>query len=308
MLWSGPFLFASTAFPRGIYFQPLKKLPKQKYMIAGTYHINDIARKIDRDKSTIIRWEQQGLVPVARRDSRGWRYYSHQEAEQLIALIRQSNYFQTSDASASKTNRFKKFTYGAVSAIVVFFVFNLITIGLGGSGTRVFAFTNQTSTMYTTVTAGILNIVSASSSNSFSGVNVSFSSQTSTASLGALRVSDARGSGAGWVVNLSGNDWKSGQDVMQLDYDGTGSNNDLGKMCLIAGSGAVSSIAGQDTTNITRGGTDCFSAGTTQIDIYTASSSNGKGDYWITDFTLQQYIPSNPTSQSYTTTIVLTIT
>ena len=32
-------------------------------MLLGKYRINDIARKIDRDKSTIIRWEEQDLIP-----------------------------------------------------------------------------------------------------------------------------------------------------------------------------------------------------------------------------------------------------
>jgi hypothetical protein len=178
-------------------------------------------------------------------------------------------------------------------------------VGLGTQ--KILAYSNQTTTMYATVSAGILDVISASSSQSFSAVSVQFTAQTSTADLGALRVSDARGSGAGWTINLAGNDWKAGQDVMQLDYNGTGANDNLGKMCLIAANGAISSIAGQNTTNISKGGLDCFSGTVSQIDLYTASLSYGKGDYWITDFTLAQYIPSNPTAQSITTTIVLTV-
>ena len=190
-----------------------------------------------------------------------------------------------------------------VLAVVVYMVINLIRLGGGG----VWAYSNQTSTMFTTVSAGILDIVSASSSNSFTAVSVLFTSQSTTANLGAFRVSDARGSGAGWTVNLTGNDWKAGAEYMQLDYNGTGSNDNLGKMCFIVASGAIQSIAGQDTTSITKGGLDCFGADVSTIDVYTAAASFGKGDYWITDFTLSQYIPSNPTAQNLTTTIVLTV-
>ena len=78
-------------------------------------------------------------------------------------------------------------------------------------------------------------------------------------------------------------------------------------MCLVVASGAIQSIAGQGTTSITKGALDCFSASVSSIDIYTADSSFGKGDYWITDFSLQQYIPSNPTAQNLTTTVILTV-
>ena len=271
-------------------------------MILGRYTLGDIAHKIDRDKSTIIRWEQLGLIPKATRDSRGWRYYSREEVEKIIQLIKATDYFQAKEkvalAAQNESNgAVKKFGYGVVTVVVLMMLYSLLGLQLGKIN-GVLASTNQT---------GILDVVSASTSNSFTGVSVSFSSQTGTANLGALRVSDARGSGAGWTVNLSANDWKSGEDVMQLDYNGTGTDGDLGKMCLIVSAGAIRSAAGQPTTNITKGGLDCFSASQSQIDVYTASSSWGKGDYWITDFTLEQYIPSNPTAQSYTTTIVLTI-
>ena len=206
-------------------------------------------------------------------------------------------------------DKIKKLDYLIIAAVVLFMLYNLISLGQQ----NILAYSNQTTTLYLTISAGILDIISASSSNSFSPVTVQLSTQTSTASdLGAFRVSDVRGSGAGWVVNLSGNDWTGDNGleeiIMQLDYDNTGSDNDLGKLCLITNSGAILSIAGQDTSNIDRGDTDCFSDGVvTQIDIYTAASSYGKGDYWITDFSLEQYIPSNPTAQNLTTTLVLTV-
>lgn len=268
------------------------------------YRIREITQRIDRDKSTIIRWENFGLIPKARRDSRGWRIYSAEEIDAIVERVKRTNYFQENDGSPRPISKAKVFSRASMVVVVGYMVYNLLSMGFNS----VLAYTNQTTTMYTTVSAGILDLPSASSSDSFSGVSVTFSAQTSTlAKMGAFQVSDARGSGAGWTVNLSANDWKAAQDVMQLDYNGTGSNGNLGKMCLIVASGAIQSSAGQDTTNITKGAVDCFSSGVSQIDVYTASSSYGKGQYWVTDFSLQQYIPSNPTAQSLTTTIILTI-
>ncbi|MBI4090652.1 MAG: hypothetical protein HY422_01360 [Candidatus Komeilibacteria bacterium] len=184
----------------------------------------------------------------------------------------------------------------------------LIMAQLLTMSSRSIAATTGNVTAYNTISAGVLQLVSASTSNSFNGASVLFVSQTSTMSdLGAMRISDARGSGAGWTFALSGTDWKSGQDVMQLDYDGTGSNDNLGKMCFIVASGAIRSEAGQDTSGITKGSLGCFSASVTSLSIYTAAAASGKGDYWITDFSLQQFIPSNPTAQSLTTTLTLTV-
>ncbi|MBI4090653.1 MAG: hypothetical protein HY422_01365 [Candidatus Komeilibacteria bacterium] len=190
-----------------------------------------------------------------------------------------------------------------VALVVIAMSYQLFTLG-----TRTQAATASW-TSYTTVSAGVLQFVSASTSNSFSGVSVLFTAQTSTlADVGAVELSDARGSGAGWTLSLSGTDWKAGQDVMQLDYDSTGSDGNLGKMCLVVASGAIQSVGGQNTSGITKGSLGCFSAGTTSLSIYTAAAASGKGDYWITDFSLQQFIPSNPTAQNLTTTLTFTVT
>lgn len=94
---------------------------------------------------------------------------------------------------------------------------------------------------------------------------------------------------------------------MQLDYDGTGSDGNFGKMCMVVASGQIRSEAGQNTSGVTKGSLGCFSAGVTSLSVYTAAGGSGKGDYWITDFSLQQFIPSNPTAQSLTTTLTYTL-
>ncbi len=63
-------------------------------MLAGHYRLNDILKRIDRNKTTVLRWESLGLIPGAKRDSRGWRCYTESDVEEIIRLIKESNYFQ----------------------------------------------------------------------------------------------------------------------------------------------------------------------------------------------------------------------
>ena len=66
------------------------------------YRIKDILERIDRNKTTLLRWEQQGLIPLAKRDSRDWRYYSQAEVEHIVELVKQTNYFRvTGNGQAS---------------------------------------------------------------------------------------------------------------------------------------------------------------------------------------------------------------
>jgi DNA-binding transcriptional MerR regulator len=58
------------------------------------YRIKDIQEKIDRDKTTLIRWEREGLIPTAKRDSRGWRYYTNDEVKSIVKRVLSSDYFR----------------------------------------------------------------------------------------------------------------------------------------------------------------------------------------------------------------------
>ncbi len=58
------------------------------------YRLKDIQDKIDRDKTTLIRWEKEGLIPEAKRDSRGWRYYTREEVGNIVHNILATDYFR----------------------------------------------------------------------------------------------------------------------------------------------------------------------------------------------------------------------
>jgi hypothetical protein len=150
--------------------------------------------------------------------------------------------------------------------------------------------------------------VTASSSQSFdSSLEVLFVSQTSTMSnVGAINMEDDRGSDAGWTLNLTGSHWKADTGDVQMHYNGGGSDDNLGKLCAFPDDGNLYVEVGS-LTGVSKGSNACFSGGVSTIDLVTASASNGTGIYWLTDMALEQFIPSSPTAQVYTTTIIFSI-
>ena len=59
-----------------------------------TYRLKDLENRIDRDKTTLIRWEKEGLIPKAERDSRGWRCYSREQVKDIVNTVMSTNYFR----------------------------------------------------------------------------------------------------------------------------------------------------------------------------------------------------------------------
>lgn len=77
------------------------KNKKIKIMNIKKYRLKDIQDKIDRDKTTLIRWEKEGLIPLAKRDSRGWRYYSKNEVKNIIDVVLSTDYFRNIPSKSS---------------------------------------------------------------------------------------------------------------------------------------------------------------------------------------------------------------
>jgi DNA-binding transcriptional MerR regulator len=65
------------------------------------YRLKDIQEKIDRDKTTLIRWEREGLIPRANRDSRGWRYYNENQVKEIVNKVLSTNYFRNIQTKSS---------------------------------------------------------------------------------------------------------------------------------------------------------------------------------------------------------------
>ena len=64
------------------------------HMLKEKYYLHEILRRIDRNKTTLIRWEEAGLIPTAKRDSRDWRYYTEEEVEYILKRVKETNYFR----------------------------------------------------------------------------------------------------------------------------------------------------------------------------------------------------------------------
>lgn len=56
-------------------------------MFDEKYYIKEVAKIIDRDKSTIFRWEKEGKISSPQRDSRGWRVYNRYDVEKMKRLV-----------------------------------------------------------------------------------------------------------------------------------------------------------------------------------------------------------------------------
>jgi predicted site-specific integrase-resolvase len=65
------------------------------------FRLKDIEDMIDRDKTTIIRWEKEGVIPTAKRDSRGWRYYTRDELQNIVNRVLSTNYFRNMPSRAN---------------------------------------------------------------------------------------------------------------------------------------------------------------------------------------------------------------
>ena len=56
-------------------------------------NIADLAKTLDRSVRTVKEWEKRGLIPRARRDSRGWRVYSSEQAERILKHVKKKKFF-----------------------------------------------------------------------------------------------------------------------------------------------------------------------------------------------------------------------
>lgn len=56
--------------------------------------IRDLAKALSVSTKTLKGWELEDKIPKARRSKFGWRIYSKEEFEKIIALVKANNYFR----------------------------------------------------------------------------------------------------------------------------------------------------------------------------------------------------------------------
>ena len=57
--------------------------------------VKDIEKIIDRDRSTILRWEREGRIPHPQKDSRGWRFYTQEDIKRIMNFMKNNLYCRT---------------------------------------------------------------------------------------------------------------------------------------------------------------------------------------------------------------------
>ncbi len=63
------------------------------------YKIGELAKELDRSTLTIKKWEESGLIPKAKRDSRGWRYYTDEDIKAIKTILGKQDYFVRSSTA-----------------------------------------------------------------------------------------------------------------------------------------------------------------------------------------------------------------
>jgi len=63
-------------------------------MLAGYYRLHDLVKILGRHKTTLRNWEAKGFIPKAKKDNRGWRFYTEGDIEKIVDLIKKNNYFR----------------------------------------------------------------------------------------------------------------------------------------------------------------------------------------------------------------------
>lgn len=73
------------------------------------YRVKDLEKLIDRDRNTILRWEREGKISPAQKDSRGWRFYSDEDVKKIIEYISKANpYYNVQSVALGKNISFEK--------------------------------------------------------------------------------------------------------------------------------------------------------------------------------------------------------
>ncbi len=182
-------------------------------------------------------------------------------------------------------------------------IFNLVLIFCMTAFFKVKADMAQTE-LSLAITGGTL-AVAAPTNADFAGTSFSFAGQTSADNgIGTITATDARGSRAGWSINVSATDWSDGSKSMK--YNGDGSTN--GQLSLdIPTLSDITKIAGDDTNGLSVGTDDSFDSSVSSIKLVSASTGTGSGEYNISGLSANQFVPGNQPVGNYTTNLVLTI-
>lgn len=263
--------------------------------------MNDLVKALDRDKTTILRWEKQGLIPSARRDSRGWRYYTEDEFNFIVRKVDETKYFR------------KKVAAMVIALILFINAFALLPLSK-------FALSNANLNANLNVAAGTLSVTASSTVTAFGDVTYSFSAQTSSATnIESVRVQDARGGAGTWTFNLSCADsstncewfgqtakdrFQMNEEISSTTANGEYNASSSGVFCIDKTSGwrCVSSAGDTCSTVSVTSEYKCFPK--SKLDLTLATGASANGDFYFAEGDLQQGVPARATASVFTTTLI----
>lgn len=281
----------------------LKKVSQNKNMMRKeAYKINDLARELDRDTSTILRWEKQGIIPSAKRDSHGWRYYSNEDFQNIIQKVKESQ------------NANKRLAGVLAACIIAINLIAFFTISKSALG-------NANMNANLNIQQGSLTVYASSTLASFSNVTYSFSAQTSTLTDmgtgnggGGVGVADLRGTTGSWTFNISCADspsdcmWKGATEKDRFSmHRGAAATSDAstsGIICFNLANNRCVSSAGQACSYVTtQTAYSCINSSKTDVQIAN-SAGGGVGEYWFAEQDWAQAVPGRASASVYTTTLI----
>jgi len=67
------------------------------------YKTNELARLVGVSKNTLIRWEEEGLIPPPMRDGRGWRVWSKDALEKIIEVKKSKDFKKPLNGNNTRT-------------------------------------------------------------------------------------------------------------------------------------------------------------------------------------------------------------
>jgi hypothetical protein len=208
----------------------------------------------------------------------------------------------------------------SVALLVVWFA-GATTIGVGwAANTTELSQVINDGTLAVDIVDGSGDTIS-SPAVSFAAQSFSFSSATSTATLGSasekIRLSNPTGT-ATWSVTLAatsgaGTTWSDGSDLMDFNDpafsdDGGDTDNVGGRLAVDPSGGTVAGVSGCSTSNVSAGSASAFDEGVTDsVTLFSASASASTYCRWeLTGVSMSQSIPSNQAGGTYTLDMTLT--
>lgn len=159
-----------------------------------------------------------------------------------------------------------------------------------------------------TVTGGSLSLGSITTGD-FGGVTLNGTAQSTTATMNAFTVTDARGTGLGWNVTISASSFK---EYASGAYVESGKTLGASRFTMAQASAAKVDSSSSAIPSMTSGtytlDADSNADGTSEaVKIASAATGDGMGSYTVTPGQLSLSVPANVYAKTYRSDVTVTL-